>query len=73
MDTAAHADEGSRARQSVRNILRKRPALTSDVEKAYLKSAPATDNLRRPKFEHREHVRYLSGRQQPSVTNHSIM
>eukprot|EP00959_Pyramimonas_sp_CCMP1952_P271368 5673152-Pyramimonas_sp.AAC.1 len=28
--TAAHADEGARARQSARNIPRKRPALTLD-------------------------------------------
>eukprot|EP00959_Pyramimonas_sp_CCMP1952_P436376 9137818-Pyramimonas_sp.AAC.1 len=54
MDTAVHADEGARARQSVRNIPRKGPALTLDSDKEYLKNALATDNLRRPKFESRE-------------------
>eukprot|EP00959_Pyramimonas_sp_CCMP1952_P171533 3584471-Pyramimonas_sp.AAC.1 len=54
VDTAVHADEGARARQSVRNIPRKRPALTLDLDKEYLKNALATDNLRRPKFEHGE-------------------
>eukprot|EP00959_Pyramimonas_sp_CCMP1952_P069130 1443101-Pyramimonas_sp.AAC.2 len=35
MDTAVRSDEGARMRQIVRNILRKRPALTLDSEKEY--------------------------------------
>eukprot|EP00959_Pyramimonas_sp_CCMP1952_P409211 8576078-Pyramimonas_sp.AAC.1 len=54
MDPAAHADEAARARQSVRNILRKRPAFTLDLDKEYLNHALAMDNIRRPKFEHGE-------------------
>eukprot|EP00959_Pyramimonas_sp_CCMP1952_P360314 7545117-Pyramimonas_sp.AAC.1 len=51
MDTAAHSDEGARARQSARNIPRKRPVLALDSGKAYLKNALATDNIRRPRFQ----------------------
>eukprot|EP00959_Pyramimonas_sp_CCMP1952_P186276 3895276-Pyramimonas_sp.AAC.1 len=38
----------------MRNILRKRPALTLDSEKEYLKNTLATENLRRPRSQHGE-------------------
>eukprot|EP00959_Pyramimonas_sp_CCMP1952_P192589 4027015-Pyramimonas_sp.AAC.1 len=54
MDTAAHADECARTRQSVRNIMRKLPALTLDLGKEYLRNVLVTEKLHRPRLDHRE-------------------
>eukprot|EP00959_Pyramimonas_sp_CCMP1952_P447616 9372700-Pyramimonas_sp.AAC.2 len=54
MDTAAHSDGGARVRQIVRNILRKRPALTLDSEEEYLESIIRSDNVRRPRFKYED-------------------
>eukprot|EP00959_Pyramimonas_sp_CCMP1952_P381929 8003437-Pyramimonas_sp.AAC.2 len=40
------------AHQTVRNILRQRPALTFDSEREYLESILRSDNIRRPKFKY---------------------
>eukprot|EP00959_Pyramimonas_sp_CCMP1952_P053273 1114273-Pyramimonas_sp.AAC.1 len=50
IDAAVQSDEGARTRQIVRNILRKRPALTLDSEKAYSENTLRTDNVRKPRF-----------------------
>eukprot|EP00959_Pyramimonas_sp_CCMP1952_P343352 7192102-Pyramimonas_sp.AAC.1 len=50
VDTAVHPDEGARMRQVVRNILRKRPALTLDSEKGDLENILRSDKVRRPGF-----------------------
>eukprot|EP00959_Pyramimonas_sp_CCMP1952_P268272 5609467-Pyramimonas_sp.AAC.1 len=52
VDTAALADQGAHARQTVRNSLRERPALTFESERGYLENALRSDNVRRPKFKH---------------------
>eukprot|EP00959_Pyramimonas_sp_CCMP1952_P076572 1600141-Pyramimonas_sp.AAC.1 len=50
-DTAVHHGPGARARQIVRDILRKRPVLTFDYEKrGYLGSILNSENVRKPKF-----------------------
>eukprot|EP00959_Pyramimonas_sp_CCMP1952_P443852 9292127-Pyramimonas_sp.AAC.1 len=50
VDTAVHHDPESHARQTVRDILRKRPALTFDSEKEYLIGTPISGSVRTPKF-----------------------
>eukprot|EP00959_Pyramimonas_sp_CCMP1952_P369378 7736904-Pyramimonas_sp.AAC.1 len=54
MDTAAHADEGARTRQSVRNIPRQSPATALDLDKEYLKNVLVTEKLHIPRLDHRE-------------------
>eukprot|EP00959_Pyramimonas_sp_CCMP1952_P203750 4260959-Pyramimonas_sp.AAC.1 len=50
LDTAVLADQGAHTRRTVRNILRKRPALTFDSEKDNLDNILRSENVRRPKF-----------------------
>eukprot|EP00959_Pyramimonas_sp_CCMP1952_P279542 5844614-Pyramimonas_sp.AAC.1 len=51
VDAAAYADQGSHARQTVRNILRKRPAPTFDSERVF-ESILRSENVRRPKLKY---------------------
>eukprot|EP00959_Pyramimonas_sp_CCMP1952_P038740 811179-Pyramimonas_sp.AAC.1 len=51
VDAAAHHDKDAHARQMVRNILRKCPALTCDPEKGDLIGILIAENIRRPEVQ----------------------
>eukprot|EP00959_Pyramimonas_sp_CCMP1952_P304768 6378381-Pyramimonas_sp.AAC.1 len=52
MDTAVHHGQGAHARQTVRNIPRKRPALTVDAEREYLENILRSENVDKPRFKY---------------------
>eukprot|EP00959_Pyramimonas_sp_CCMP1952_P069212 1444545-Pyramimonas_sp.AAC.1 len=52
VDTAVHYDQDAHARQTVRNFLRKRPALTHDSAKEYFIGIFEAEGTRKPTFSH---------------------